>query len=113
VPFTHEVNARGDRVHVLAGVGLRRAGGRPLELSEQPGQAGLDGRGRSGHESRPNACLLFVRGAYGTCTCAETSLARRARMSGSQRLRTSGLCMCPVRTVIVIGCERHGRAVHV
>ena len=55
-PFTREVNARGDRAHVLAGAGLRRAGGRPLELYEQPGQAGLKGRGCSGRKSRPHAC---------------------------------------------------------
>ena len=53
-----EVNAF---IYVLAGVGLRRAGGRPLELWEQPGQAGLDGRGRSGRESRPHDCVAFIR----------------------------------------------------
>ena len=55
---TCEVNARGDRVHMPAGVGLRRAGGRPLVLLEQPSQVGLDGRGRRGRESRPHACSL-------------------------------------------------------
>ena len=57
-PFTCEVNARVDRVHMPAGVGLRRAGGRPLVLLEQPSQVGLDGRGRRGRESRPHACSL-------------------------------------------------------
>ena len=106
-PFTCEVNARGDRVHVLAGVGLRRAGGRPRELCEQSGQAGLDGRGRIGRESRPHICSLVCTRAYGTCTHVETSVARRAHVSGSRRIWTSGLCMCPVRTVFVIRCERH------
>ena len=63
---TREADAKGDRVHMPAGVGLRRAGGRPLELLEQPGQAGLDGRGRRGRESRPHACsLVGTRGHTG------------------------------------------------
>ena len=63
---TCEVNARGDRVHMPAGVGLRRAGGRPLVLLEQPSQVGLDGRGRRGRESRPHACsLVGTRGHTG------------------------------------------------
>ena len=71
------------------------------------GQAGLDGRGRIGRESRPHICSLVCTRAYGTCTHAETSVARRAHVSGSRRIWTSGLCMCPVRTVFVIRCERH------
>ena len=66
VPCTHEANAQGDRACVLADVMLRRAGGRPLELPEQPSQAGLDGRGRRGRESRPHACsLVCTRGHTG------------------------------------------------
>ena len=104
---TREADAKGDRARVLADVGLRRAGGRPLELPEQPSQAGLDGRGRIGRESRPHICSLVCTRAYGTCTRAETSVARRARVSGSRRIWTSGLRMCRVQAVLVLGCERH------
>ena len=63
------MNARGDRVHVPAGVGLRRAGGRPRELCEHnvssPAKLGWMGGAALAARAVRTCALLFARAHTG------------------------------------------------
>jgi hypothetical protein len=73
---TDEADATGNHARMLAVVSLPRAGGRPLELPDQSGQAGLHVSRSSGRACRLHACTLVCICTYGTSTCPKTTLSR-------------------------------------
>ena len=78
-------------------------------LFGQPGQAGLDGRGRRGRESRPHACSLV--GTHGHTGRPHVPKPLLRAASVRQVPDSFGprvfACAESVQTVLVLGCERH------